>query len=53
MEGKHWTIAWLVVQSLLLISAMCGMQFTTFHCILAGACLLYNFMVYRAVRRRK
>lgn len=51
MTGTLYTKAWLVVQSLLLISAMDGVEFTYIHSGLAVLCLGYNAAVYWAVRR--
>ena len=39
--------AWVLVQALLLISAMCGLEFSGFHDTLAVLCLGYSFFVYR------
>ena len=53
MKGEQYTKAWLAIQSLLLISAVCGVKFSWFHGALAGACLVYNFCVWRALKRVK
>lgn len=53
MNGTRYTKAWLIVQSLLLISAMADVKFTYIHAGLAVLCLGYNAMVYWAVKRRE
>ena len=53
MKGEHYTKAWLLVQSLLLISAVFGVQFTWFHGLLVTLCLVYNGCVWRALVRVK
>lgn len=41
--------AWLMVQSLLLISAVFGVEFNGFHIFMTVVCLVYNAMVWRAM----
>ncbi len=50
MTGKKWAGVWLLVQSLLLISAIFGVPFGFFHNVLAGACVGFNIAVYRRMK---
>lgn len=43
----NYAKAWLLIQSLLLITAICGVEFNGFHISLTVVCLLYNACVYR------
>lgn len=45
MNGNQWAMAWLVIQTLLLASAVAGVPFGFFYGLLAGLCSVYNIAV--------